>query len=142
MFFLRRAAVEVLAIAPPMQTSIANDSEFTGDLVVLALPLRRQPSSQHPFISIGRLEGNDIALMDATVSKFHAYINVNDGAFLLQDARSRNGTKVDGVPVAPRGSGPPSALADGQHIEVGSVTLSCVTVDSLLQIAAALVPKV
>lgn len=123
---------------PAMQTNVGGEAEFTGDIVVLVQPLRRRETSAHRFISIGRLDGNDVALVDATVSKFHAFVNFSSGDFLLQDARSRNGTKVDGVSVAPRGDGPPTRLQDGQHLEFGSVNLSCVSAASLIDLAAAL----
>lgn len=139
MFFLRRGpAASVEGEMPPMQTNPQGGGEVTGDIVVLIQPIRRRADSQHRFVSIGRLDGNDIALPDATVSKFHAYVNIHGDELLLQDAKSRNGTKVDGVAVAPRGAGPPTKLQDGQHIEIGSVALSCVAVRSLLEMARSL----
>ncbi len=47
-------------------------------------------------ISIGRARNNDIVLVDTSVSKLHAHVNIEGGASTLTDAGSRNGTIVNG----------------------------------------------
>lgn len=105
---------------------------------IFLYPVRRRADSDLAFVSIGRLAGNDLAVRDDTVSKFHAYIKADpdaEGAFvLLQDGRSRNGTFVDGVRVARRGEGPPTVLRAGQHVRFGSVSMSFVDATALLQL--------
>jgi pSer/pThr/pTyr-binding forkhead associated (FHA) protein len=114
-------------------------SENTGEIVIVALPLRRQATSEHPFIGIGRLEGCDIAIFDETVSKFHAYVKEQPaGTWLLQDAKSRNGTTVEGNPVAQRGAGPPTVLSFGQVVRFGSVTTTFVDAASVITLASRL----
>ncbi|MDR1964226.1 MAG: FHA domain-containing protein [Planctomycetaceae bacterium] len=47
-------------------------------------------------VSIGREEGNFIQLNDERVSRYHLKIHENDGAILLTDLQSTNGTRVNG----------------------------------------------
>ncbi|WP_437283034.1 sigma 54-interacting transcriptional regulator [Sorangium sp. So ce375] len=49
--------------------------------------------------SIGGAEGNDLVVDDATVSRFHCEIRIDDAGARVRDLRSRNGTVVDGVHV-------------------------------------------
>ncbi|MDR0704655.1 MAG: FHA domain-containing protein [Planctomycetaceae bacterium] len=50
-------------------------------------------------VSIGREEGNFIQLNDERVSRYHLKIHENDGAILLTDLQSTNGTRVNGEAV-------------------------------------------
>lgn len=114
------------------------DNDITDDIVVTVFPLLRRPTQENPFVSIGRLLGNDIALADETVSKFHAFVKQEPDGLYLQDARSRNGTAVDGVPVAARGLGPPTKLDEGASIRFGSVVTTFVDADTLRRLATML----
>lgn len=127
-----RVAMEALAAAKPV---MSRSTSVLRDLVFF--PVRRLATSQFPFVSIGRLEGNDIAVGDPTVSKFHAYLKADDnGAFvLLQDGRSQNGTHVDGQPVARRHVGPPTLLVSGQNVRFGSVSLTYLNAASVIRLA-------
>lgn len=117
------AEITGAGLDPPGDDASAMMSESTGEILIIALPIKRQASSEHPFVGIGRLEGCDIAIFDETVSKFHAYVKEQPaGTWFLQDAKSRNGTTVEGKPVAQRGAGPPTTLAFGQVVRFGSVT--------------------
>jgi hypothetical protein len=108
------------------------DDVQTGDLSTVIHPIAMRPHQRHPFISVGRLDGNDIGLSDQTVSKFHAFIKEGPGATLvLQDARSRNGTFVNGVAVPGRGLGPPTALNIGDSVRFGSIVCSFVDAELL-----------
>ncbi|WP_437994755.1 sigma 54-interacting transcriptional regulator [Sorangium sp. So ce185] len=49
--------------------------------------------------SIGSSEGNDLVVADATVSRFHCEIRIDDAGARVRDLRSHNGTVVDGVHV-------------------------------------------
>lgn len=141
-FFMRHGSA-LGALRAPTRTKpgpfegVGGHAESTGEIVIVALPVRRHPSSEQPFVGIGRLENNDIAIFDETVSKFHAYVKENaDRSFVLQDAKSRNGTTVEGQPVAQRGAGPPSLLAFGQTVRFGSVTTTFI--DSAAVVAMAM----
>ncbi len=45
---------------------------------------------------IGRINGNDMIMPDYAISKRHAIIDIEDGAYYLRDAGSTNGTKING----------------------------------------------
>jgi adenylate cyclase len=51
-------------------------------------------------VTLGRAIGNDVVLDDREVSKFHAEITVEGGAFTLRDLNSSNGTYVNGKRVS------------------------------------------
>lgn len=119
--------------APRSQSAIEERSEL------FVYPLRKRVESELAFVSIGRLAGNDVAIRDETISKFHAYVKPDAfGSFvLLQDGRSRNGTFVDGARVARRGEGEPMLLASGQHVRFGSVSMSYLAADAVLELVRA-----
>src|SRR6478609_9499229 len=74
---------------------------------------------EHPLegeISIGRAEGNDLVLVAGGVSRKHARVFVRDGAVLVEDVGSANGTFVDGEKIAePKPLPPKSELATGDY---------------------------
>jgi hypothetical protein len=84
-------------------------------------PLRKRPTAGKPFvdrISVGRAHNNDIVLRHSSVSKFHAWLECDEGrAFYVGDAKSKNGTKVNGEPVA----GELHRLDAGDEIRFGQV---------------------
>jgi pSer/pThr/pTyr-binding forkhead associated (FHA) protein len=51
-------------------------------------------------LRIGRALGNEVVLRDPKVSRNHCVLLLNGDAIVLEDLHSRNGTKVDGKPVA------------------------------------------
>lgn len=95
----------------------------TAPMDIGVMPLVRKPTSTNPFVCIGRLDGNDVCLPDDTVSKLHAIVREEQhGVLTLLDARSRNGTWVDGALVAARGEGEALVLRSGQTVRFASVT--------------------
>ncbi len=73
--------------------------------------------------TIGRASSNAVCLPDATVSKEHARVRRDGERWFVEDAGSRNGTRVNG-----RDAGTPVAIADGDVIETGQVMLRVSTV--------------
>jgi Nif-specific regulatory protein len=65
-------------------------------------------------ISIGREPSNLVAILDASVSRKHCVIRLDNGQFTIHDLNSRNSTFVNGVPVTER------VLASGEEIKVGN----------------------
>jgi pSer/pThr/pTyr-binding forkhead associated (FHA) protein len=53
------------------------------------------------------------------VSKFHAFFKEEDGKLLLQDADSRNGTRVDDQPVARKKASKGTVVGPGMKIGFG-----------------------
>lgn len=120
----------------PTETRMSDGQTVpTGSTTMFVLPLVKRRASTLAFISIGRLDGNDIAIADDSVSKFHAFIKEKDGVFSIQDARSRNGTTVNGEPVAPRGDGAPTVLASRTAVRFGVVHASFLLVADLMELA-------
>ena len=70
--------------------------------------------------TIGRASDNGIVLDDTQVSRCHAMLLVQDGAVLLLDMESSNGTSVNGAPALPD---EPVPLADGDVVVIGRVLL-------------------
>lgn len=68
-------------------------------------------------IYIGRRPTNEIPLNDLNASRVHAYIVLDDGHHVLHDAKSLNGTYVNGERIARK------ILCTGDSIKVGHTTL-------------------
>ena len=77
---------------------------------------REMPLTGEP-ISFGRQLGNTLTLSDDLVSRFHAVIERDgDGTPQVRDLGSRNGTKVNGEPIAAKTA---TFLRDGDTVTVG-----------------------
>lgn len=68
-------------------------------------------------IYIGRLEKNDFILLDANVSRLHAYVTYERHRHILYDAQSTNGTFLNGTQVTR------ACLSPGDEIQVGNTIL-------------------
>jgi len=75
---------------------------------------------------IGRRPFNTITVPDPTVSRIHAWIGRRDGRYVLFDAGSRAGTRVNGNPVSA-----PRVLADRDEIGVGPAMIEYRDADEL-----------
>jgi len=74
----------------------------------------------HPGeLTIGREEGSAIQLQDSTVSNNHALLRVSGEDATIEDLRSTNGTKVNGVVIDRQ-----TPLAPGDQVDVGDVQLA------------------
>ncbi|HET9449949.1 MAG TPA: FHA domain-containing protein, partial [Aggregicoccus sp.] len=77
--------------------------------------------TEHPFegeLSIGRQEGGDLVLPDGGVSRRHALLRTEEGAVVLEDAGSANGTYVEGVRLEA-----PCVLLPGVQVQLGDYLL-------------------
>jgi type III secretion system (T3SS) inner membrane Yop/YscD-like protein len=68
-------------------------------------------------VTIGRAAGNDVVLNHAAVSRVHARIERDGGAWVLLDRASANGVELNGAGIAGR-----AQLREGDRIAVGPVT--------------------
>lgn len=68
---------------------------------------------EHPQVSIGREDENDIVIHDRRISRQHAVIERANDRYFVRDCGSKNGTFVNGEPL--QGS---AALKDGDEIQV------------------------
>lgn len=83
------------------------------------LIMRKDPTKRYDLqaeTDVGRTQNNTVALADATVSRQHARIRLQDDKFILFDLGSANGTFVNGQRVEQ-----PRALADGDVVRFGEV---------------------
>ena len=95
----------------------------TGALATLVYPLR---SAVH-IVSVGRSRDNDVVIPDHSVSRRHAFLKREaNGAFVVLDAGSSNGTSVNGKPVLTKGAGPPTPLTPGCTLRLGSLEFTFV----------------
>ena len=78
----------------------------------------RVPLDGRRAITIGRAPGNALVLQDGKISSQHARIDLTRTGVTISDLGSKNGTFVDGHPVAG-----PEKLRPGHEIAVGNSTL-------------------
>jgi pSer/pThr/pTyr-binding forkhead associated (FHA) protein len=69
-------------------------------------------------MTLGRAADNTITLPDTYASAYHARLDQRDGEWWLTDLDSRNGTRLNDVPI-----GKPAPLADGDVIAIGQMKL-------------------
>ena len=88
----------------------------------LVLPVRKIQGSFPSMITVGRTKNNDVVLADPLVSKFHAYFRLIDGAWLIADAGSVNGTRIGDIELPKRGQ--PQPIHWGERIAFGDCVLT------------------
>jgi len=69
---------------------------------------------EHPRVRLGRHGTNYIQILDSKASREHAEIVYDEGAFILRDLKSRNGTWLNGAPVRRD-----TVLKPGDRIRIG-----------------------
>lgn len=86
------------------------------------MPVTKAPGNPFPDrISVGRATNCDIVIRGSTVSKLHAHFKViGPGDVVLTDAKSANGTRVNGTRLAP---GDPVRVTAGDSILFGGVSV-------------------
>ena len=95
----------------PKTFELASLTALNGEDKDSYLPIGEQQ------IYIGRLDKNDFILMDANVSRLHAYVTYERHRHVVHDADSTNGTFVNGKPVRS------ACLCAGDEIQVGGTIL-------------------
>lgn len=86
---------------------------FVGETTV---PIELPPKGS---VTIGRSSACDVVLDHPSISREHARIEAG-GTVSIEDLKSRNGTRVRGVPLAPR---QPARIQAGDVVECGDATL-------------------
>jgi hypothetical protein len=114
--------------APAQAPEPAADEHADEVFVVPVHPL----VDGHDALSIGAGDANDIVLRDQSVGDRHAWMGTDaDGAFVLQDRRTKNGTHVDGMLAGIDGIGPPTTLRSRHTLRFGSVQTRFLADDEL-----------
>ncbi len=115
-FHCEASFVEGEEVEPPPTPATSAAGE-----VSLVLIENRKPSKtfrmQKEVVTIGRLAGCDVLIADPGASRRHARIRFQDGAYLLTDLGSTNGTQVNGELVQEH------PLSDGDRITIGETVL-------------------
>lgn len=75
--------------------------------------------------SIGRVESNDIVMVEPGISRNHARVYSDQGIFMLEDAGSANGTRLNGEQISE-----PEVLKDGDYITLSQTTLQFSLLDA------------
>ncbi len=70
-----------------------------------------------PIMTVGRLSGNDIQVPSQRVSRMHARIRWENGAWLIEDAESLNGLLYQGQRVERH------TLSNGDRIQVAPAVI-------------------
>jgi hypothetical protein len=109
----------------------------TANLAVVVFPLRPKDATKGNMITLGREPRQDVVIPDMSVSRFHAFAKPGpDGALLLQDAGSTNGTTVNGESVLTAAAGPPRRLKPGDNVRLGHIELTFTDARALREFAA------
>jgi pSer/pThr/pTyr-binding forkhead associated (FHA) protein len=88
-----------------------------GESLAIELASRRGGAD----VRLGRDAGCDLVIDDATLSRVHlVFARDAGGRWTVADAGSRNGTKLDGLPLR----AVPAPLAPGARLEAGAVRLT------------------
>jgi pSer/pThr/pTyr-binding forkhead associated (FHA) protein len=104
--------------APPTAAALTTVGARVARLVIVAPPaLAGQTYRVEGETTIGRGVGCAISIDDAHVSKVHARVFADEGAWLIEDLGSTNGTTLDGAAVvAPSPIGPGARIGIGEHV--------------------------
>jgi hypothetical protein len=78
---------------------------------------------------LGRSTENDIVINDATVSRAHLRLGVDDGRWWVQACPDSAESLLNGTPLD---ADQRTTLADGEQVQVGDVTLTYLDVDSFI----------
>jgi hypothetical protein len=73
-----------------------------GDKVPADAPVLSAAKTQrnaYAHVAVGRSSQNDVVIDQASVSRFHADIRWSEGVYSVRDAKSRNGTTLNGAKV-------------------------------------------
>lgn len=110
--------------ALPTLTGTTQHRPLGGDALVMEV--RKVVGAANPFVfgvTVGRVDTNDIVIDDGSVSRFHAYLQLDAklGRWVVVDAESKNGTWVAGKKVGPQERTP---VADTARLRFGFVEVT------------------
>jgi len=111
-------------------------SEMLGRCYFI-VPLRKRASEEATVmrerISVGRTRNHDIVLRDRSVSKFHAYFQVEEDTVFVSDAGSKNGTRIGEAKV----TSSRTEVTPGAVVTIGSIEVALCTADALWDVLRA-----
>ncbi|MHB8874209.1 MAG: FHA domain-containing protein [Myxococcaceae bacterium] len=93
----------------------------SGEPLILRVRKEKDNAFQRG-VTIGRTSNNDVVIDDASVSRFHAWFQVDDaGQWSVLDAGSKNGTHIAGTRLKPKRAAP---LPRDTRIRFGQVEVT------------------
>lgn len=110
------------------QSGLSVPSIGGGDPMAVVIEKTKDNAFQRR-ITIGRTANNDIVLDDSSVSRFHAWIELQNEEWVLVDAGSRNGSTIGGKKIAAKA---PAALSNGLVVRIGALQLTYYTAQGFL----------
>lgn len=120
-------------------TGFPSNRPRTGDPLVFEVKKGGNKANAFAMgITIGRTGANDIAIDDANVSRFHAWIqqDARTGEWQLVDAESKNGTWIGPLRLAPNR---PETIHSGARLRFGNVEMKFLPPAGLLALIAKLI---
>jgi pSer/pThr/pTyr-binding forkhead associated (FHA) protein len=85
-------------------------------------PLLKKPGASFPDrITIGRTSNNDVAIVDHSVSRLHAYVKLDGDRWVVADAGSKHGSWLAGAALTARKERP---IASKARLRLGDVDLT------------------
>jgi pSer/pThr/pTyr-binding forkhead associated (FHA) protein len=97
---------------------------------------KRAGASPNPDVTLGRTETNDIVVSDVEVSRLHAVLRHRDAWFVI-DTNSKNGTWLNGNPVAP---GTEQPLGEESKLSIGGLEMQFFMPQRLMAFLSRLAP--
>jgi hypothetical protein len=121
--------------AQPVETEMRLIQVLTQDRHCV-VPLRKRFTAEalNPNrISVGRAPQKDIVLRHQSVSKFHAWFELDEaGTFFVTDAGSKNATWLNGMPIV----SPTAAVRAGDTLRFGTVDATLCSPRALWRVLA------
>ena len=86
---------------------------------MIVYDVKPQPGSQAAVVTVGRNADSDVHIPHASVSRLHAVLLKDGATWIIEDAKSANGTFVAGIEVPRKGRGPPVVIQSGAKLRFG-----------------------
>ncbi|MAT81785.1 MAG: hypothetical protein CMJ29_09085 [Phycisphaerae bacterium] len=81
-------------------------------------------------LTIGRSDDNKLVLQDDRASRHHCVIEPRGGDFLIRDLKSRNGTKLNNIPLAE-----PASLQNGDVVRIGKTEITFIDPEAVMKLS-------
>ena len=110
-----------------IDTALVSPEHAHSRLIILSgRQVGREILLFEPMTSIGRIEENDVALPDISVSRHHAQLRLQpDSSFVLIDLNSSNGTFHKNQPVSQ-----PTIVQPGDKVKFGNIECLLITTEA------------
>jgi hypothetical protein len=132
-----RAARKRAAGAAGTTAKTAADRPTLHGLIGRVFPLVKSARAQGGPVVVGRADDSDVDVVipDASISKRHCAFEAHDGAAVVTDCGSRNGTAVNGAKLAGAAA---VRLAGGEALTLGRLQLTYETASGFAELVGGL----